>query len=121
MEATFDSHINFEFTIEFDITLVQETSDVFIFYISTAWSIVRKECPEPTCGFHCDKGIGCFTYNTTLNQQFVFTVHCWDAYDSDVTDDYILHLDYNRAPRFTNLPSRFSAESIMLIYVNKQW
>ena len=73
---------------------------------SPAWSIHRHACTEPTCGFHCDKGIGCFTYNTTLNQEFRLTVTCWDAYDTDVTAEIVIHLDYNKAPRFNNLPSK---------------
>ena len=82
----------------------------------SAWSIQRLACQKPTCGFHCDKGIGCFTYNTTLNQQFVFKIHCWDAYDSDDTEYFTLHLDYNRAPTFTNLPSKFPSYAQLVCY-----
>ena len=74
---------------------------IIILIFKTAWSIYRIGCLDLGCEFDCAKNRGCFTYGTTENHEFVFTVNCRDAYGSDVTSTFTLHLEDNQPPYFT--------------------
>ena len=73
----------------------------YIYLLITAWSIYRIGCLDLGCEFDCAKNRGCFTYGTTANHEFVFTINCWDAYDSAVTSTFVLQLEDNQPPYFT--------------------
>ncbi|KAL4229798.1 hypothetical protein ACF0H5_010189 [Mactra antiquata] len=67
-----------------------------------SYSICKHSCSDPGCGFICTAN-GCMNYD--LDNQFIITINCADAYGSSVTESFTLNIQENQPPVWTNVPT----------------